>query len=103
MAEATLNGSLIDLHGKIGKLVYRRAASGKTIVTKCPDMSEVEWSPAQQAERQRMKEANAYAKAAMADPVVKAIYVKKAKKLKRQPYRVAVSDYYNGNNLLVKK
>ena len=103
MAKAKLNPSLEELRGKIGRLVYRRTASGKTIVTKCPDMSEVEWSPAQQAERERMKQATAYAKAAMADPEVRTIYLKMAKKKKRQPFRVAVSDYYKGNDLLSKK
>lgn len=73
------------------------------IISQLPDMSEVEWSPAQIAQRERMKQANAYAKAAMADPKVRAIYKKMAKKKKRQPFRVAVSDYFKGNDLLAKK
>lgn len=73
------------------------------IISQLPDMSEVEWSLAQIAQRERMKQANAYAKAAMADPKVRAIYKKMAKKKKRQPFRVAVSDYFKGNDLLAKK
>lgn len=82
---------------------YARSPTGKTIMTKLPAMSKVEWSPAQIAQRERLIEANAYAKAAMADPNVRAIYEKMAKKKKRQPFRVAISDYCKGNNLLVKK
>ena len=66
-------------------------------------MSKVEWSPAQIAQRERLTQANAYAKAAMADPKVRMIYEKMAKKKKRQPYRIAVSDYCNGKNLFTKK
>jgi hypothetical protein len=41
-------------------------------------MSKVMWSPAQKEQRQRFKQANAYAKAAMADPVARAAYEKRA-------------------------
>jgi hypothetical protein len=67
---------------------------------KTPDMSKVKWSKAQKANRERFAEAIAYARAAMADPEVRAQYEKLGKKLNRQPFRVAVSDYYAGKNLL---
>jgi hypothetical protein len=102
MAKVKLNASLVEIRGKIGNLVYRRTASGKLITTKCPDMSNVEWSPAQIEQRERMKAATAYAKAAMADPRLRALYEKRAKKTKRQPFRLAVSDYCKGKNLLAK-
>jgi 8-oxo-dGTP diphosphatase len=41
-----------------------------------------------------------YAHAAMADPDVRLIYEEIAAKEHRQPYRVAVSDYYKGKDLL---
>ena len=66
-------------------------------------MSDVEWIPAQKAHRKRMKPANAYAKAAMADPDVRAIYQKIAKKEKRQPFRIAFSDYCEGKDLFANK
>jgi hypothetical protein len=103
MAKVKLNPSLVEMRGKIGNMVYRRTASGKIITTKCPDMSNVEWSPAQIAQRERLKQANAYARAAMADPRVRAIYEKTAKKKKRQPFRLAVSDYLKGKDLLARK
>jgi hypothetical protein len=103
MSKVKLNASIVEMRGKIGNMVYRRTASGKTITTKCPDMSNVKWSPAQIAQRERIKEATAYAKAAMADPNVRAIYEKMAKKKKRQPFRIAVSDYFKGIDLLAKR
>ena len=66
-------------------------------------MSDVEWSPAQIAQRERFKQATAYAKAAMADPDVRAIYQKIAKKKKRQPFRIAFSDYCEGKDLFANK
>jgi hypothetical protein len=102
MAKAKFNPSIEEFRGKIGKLVFRRTDSGKIIVTKCPDMSNVEWSPAQKAQRERIKQGTAYAKAAMADPKVRAIYVKLAAKAKKRPFNMAVSDYCNGKNRLPK-
>jgi hypothetical protein len=51
------------------------------IVTKRPDMSNVEWSEAQQTQRPRFRQANEYAKAAMADPKVRAVYERRATRL----------------------
>jgi hypothetical protein len=63
-------------------------------------VSNVKWSEAQTAERGRFAQAIAYAKRAMADPKVRAHYVKLGKKAGRQPFRVAVSDSCAGKNLL---
>jgi hypothetical protein len=48
-------------------------------------MSKVKWSPAQKAQRRRFKMASAYAKAAMADPTVRAAYEQKARKSTNAP------------------
>ena len=90
-----LNETVNAYHGKIGKLTYR-VMYGKQTVMKTPDMSRVKWSEAQKANRQRFREAIAYARAAMADPNVRAQYEKIAKKANRQPFRVAVSDFCAG-------
>ncbi|HET6594038.1 MAG TPA: hypothetical protein VFG81_00340 [Anaerolineales bacterium] len=66
-------------------------------------MSNVKWSKAQKASRARFAEAIAYAKQAMADPQVRAHYEKLGKKANRQPFRVAVSDFLAGKNLLENK
>ena len=65
-------------------------------------MSKVKWTEAQKANRERFGEANNYAHQAMADPKVRAHYEKVAKKANRQPFRMAVSDFLRGKNLLEK-
>ena len=67
MAKVTLAPFIKDIRGKVGNTVFRRSHNGKLIAFKMPDMSNVKWSKAQKAHRQRFKKAVAYAKAAMAE------------------------------------
>lgn len=97
--KAELNPTVIRLRGKMGGLTYRWMY-GKQTVMKTPDMSGVKWSKAQKANRKRFREAIAYARAAMADPQLRAHYEKVGKEAGRQPFRVAVSDFCEGKNLL---
>lgn len=92
-----------EIHGTMYDVVFKKSPKGNMIVTKRPDMTHVEWSEAQQTQRQRFKQANEYAKAAMADPRARVTYEKRAKEAQRSPFRVAFSDYFEGNNLLAKK
>ena len=92
-----------EIEGTLYDVVFKKSPKGNMIVTKRPDMTGVEWSEAQDNQRQRFKQANDYAKAAMADPRVRAVYEKRAKKAKRSPFRVAFSDYFQGKDLLAKK
>ena len=69
----------------MGDVVFKRSPSGVTILTKVPDMSKVKWSEAQKEYRKRLRKAIAYARAAMADPKVRAIYEKIAKKRRDSP------------------
>ena len=103
MAKVTLSPLITGIKGRFGNMVFRVSQSGETFVTRTPDMSSVEWSPAQQEQRQRFKAAIAYARAAMADPAVRAVYENKAAAGNRLPFRVAVSDYFKGVDLLSKK
>lgn len=91
-----------EIHGTLNGLVFKRSPKGNTIITKRPDMSNVKWSPAQKANRQRMAQANQYAAAAMADPDIRAVYEQRAAEEHRVPYRLAISDYYRGRDLLAK-
>ena len=97
-----LNPTVDKYRGTIGKLTYR-VMYGKQTAMKTPDMSRVKWSKAQEANRERFAEAIAYARAAMADPEVRVHYEKLGKEAGRQPFRVAISDFYAGENLLEKK
>lgn len=102
MAKAKLHPLLEGISGRFKGLVFRLAHNGKTSVYISPDMSRVEWSPAQVAQRERFAEASAYAKAAIADPEVRAVYERMSleKKNNKRPYDMALSDYTKGNNLL---
>ena len=102
MMRVELNPTVDKYRGKIGKLTYR-VMYGKQTAMKTPDMSKVKWSKAQKANRARFRKAIFYARQAMADAKVRAYYEKMAVQANRQPFRVAVSDFLAGNNLLEKK
>ena len=103
MAKVTLNPLIREISGKMGDLVFRVSPTGEQTIMKLPDMSGVKWSKAQEAHRQRFKEAVAYARAAMAEPKVRKLYEKMATKNHKRPFDVAVSDFFKGNDLLSKK
>ena len=94
---------MVGLRGKMGDIVFKQTRNGEVILSSCPDMSKVEWSPAQQAHRERFKQASEYATAALADPEVRLIYEKRAAKSGKKPRNVAISDYFAGNDLLLKE
>src|SRR5690242_3241028 len=103
MAKVTLNPLIKDIHGKFGDYVFRHTYAGELTLIKRADMSQVKWSQAQAAQRQRFKEAVAYAKAALAEPKVRAKYEKAAAKQGKRPYDLAKSDYLKGKDLLANK
>jgi hypothetical protein len=106
MAKLTLqpgikgNELIKGIRGEVGDLVFRQSPNGDIIVSKAPDMSAVEWSPAQQEHRQRFKAAIAYAGAAMADPTARPVYEKQTTEKNLRPFQMAVSDYFKGTDLL---
>jgi hypothetical protein len=100
MAQVELNPAIQRVWGAIGNMVFRRGASGKTHITKMPDMSKVKWSAAQKEHRQRFALAVAYAHNAMADEKVRAIYVEEAAQKGKRPFDLAVSDYFKGRKLV---
>ena len=102
MVKVRLHAPVKSMSGKMGIYTYR-VMYGKQTLMKTPDMSKVKWSEAQKASRERFAEAIAYARQAMADPKIRAQYEKLGKKANRQPFRVAVSDFLAGKNLLEKK
>jgi len=97
--KAILQPGLRELRGKMGDWTYRRMYGNQTIM-KTPDMSNVKWSKAQKANRARFRKAIIYARMAMDNPKVRAHYEKAAKKADRQPFRLSVSDFFEGKNLL---
>lgn len=103
MAKLILNSIFNGISGKVGDVVFRRSHTGEIILSRRPDMSHVQSSEAQKAQRQRFKQAVAYAKAAMAEPDVRLHYVQQAALLNKRPHDLAVSDYFKGNDLLAQR
>ena len=101
MVKVILNPGLLRMSGKMGDWTYRWMY-GKQTIMKTPDMSKVKWSKAQKEHRKRFRQAILYAHRAMAEPEARAYYEKVGKKAGRQPFRVAVSDFFAGKNLLKK-
>jgi hypothetical protein len=101
MVKVILQSGLRELRGKMGDWTYRRMY-GKQTIMKTPDMSKVKWTKAQKEHRKRFREATRYAQMAMADPKARAHYEKVARKADRQPFRMAISDFLTGKNLLEK-
>ena len=102
MAKVKLNPLITQLSGKMGDVVFRISATGKTTIAKRPDMSNVKWSPAQQAHRERFKQAAAYAKVALDQPDLRAVYEQKGAQEHKTAYAMAVSDFLKGKDLTSK-
>ncbi len=98
MAKLQFNPLLKTAHGRVGTAVFRRSWTGKITLIKRADMSNVKWSEAQPAHRQRFKAVVAYAKAALADPTVRARYEQAPQQQGKRQFDIAVSDYFKGKN-----
>ena len=99
MAEVKLNSIIDSIQGELEGYVFRRTPSGRTFISKKPDMSGVKSSPAQKAHRENFKQAVAYAHLAKNDPEMWAFYEQAAKNAQSQPFRLAVSAYFRVQNL----
>jgi hypothetical protein len=97
--KVTFKQSIQAMWGGLGNLVFRRTHNGKVVVSAAPDMSRVKWSEAQKAHRERFKMAVICAKAALADPQVRARYEQEAAAKGKRPFDLAVSDCYHGREL----
>jgi hypothetical protein len=81
--------------GKLATLQYRRIR-GKDIVSPLPDMSEVEWSAAQQAQRGTLVTNAQWGRQALADPATKAAYSARARELDIPVYALIYKDRRRG-------
>ncbi len=100
MAKITLNPCISEIHGAIGDIVFKRSKKGEAIVAQRSRKPRSKPSEAQSAQRQRFKDAVAYAGAAMADPDLRAIYEQMAAKERKGAFAAARDDYFHGKNLL---
>jgi long-subunit acyl-CoA synthetase (AMP-forming) len=79
MARLKRNSLFAALQGTIGKEIVFKQYADKVVVSLYPDMSKVKPSELQKLQRNKMKEANAYASAVIRDPKLRAKYEKKLK------------------------
>lgn len=103
MNKVKLNPMVEHLQGSFGEVVFRQSASGRIFASHKPDMSNVVWSKAQTAQRERFRLATAYAHAAMADEHARSVYEREAATQGKRAFHLAVADYFKGRNLLAKK
>lgn len=99
MADNTDNILVRDTRGAIGKTLVFKKINGKSVTTKYPDMSRVQYSKEQLKSRSLFSEAVAFALEILEDPVREAAYRQKILKDKGKygtsVYHVAISDFMN--------
>lgn len=102
MARTTHNIITAYTSGKIGAQVVLKQLNGKTLVTKYPDRSRVTLSPLQIKSNAIFRQAVAYAKALINDPVRKAALIKQLKSRKKtanqSPYQAAIQEYMKAHS-----
>ena len=103
MPKVTLPPFIKEIHGTLDGWVFKKSPQGKMIITKKPDMSKIKWSKAQKANRQHMSKAITATQLALMDPKVRAKYERKAKKLGRRAWNLALSDCLQGKDLRAKR
>ncbi len=79
MARVSKHSLFEALSGALGKEIVFKRYADKTVVSRYPDMSKVKASERQKAQRELMKEANAYAGKVKRDPLLRAAYEKDLK------------------------
>ena len=103
MAKIKLNPLYAGISGTLGDIVFKQSRNGEIIIAQRPKKSNIPPSAAQLANRERLKLANAYAKAALADPDVRAVYEQLAEQEGKGVYAAARDDFFKGHDLLSKE
>lgn len=98
MPVVTLHSALIAVRGRVGDVVFKTYRD-KVVVTRMPRLAHVTASPAQRVRRDRLKQATAFAQRVYANAPAKLLYVDEARRLGRQPFRLAVADYLRWSGL----
>ncbi len=94
MARVKHNIITQGISGNLERKILFKHYGNKTIISTFPDRSKVKLTEGQKKENNRFREAMAYARSQMADPVAKAEYKAKAKGLQK-PHNVAIADFYH--------
>ena len=98
MAKVRENIVMQGLSGKLGnQLIIKTTKGGQTIISTKPSFdSDREFSPAQLAQQQAFREAAAYGKMMRGEE----IYITKANGGSKNPYNIAVGDWFNRPEIL---
>lgn len=80
------------MHGGMGHMVFKQSG-GRDIVATKPDQVNQPNTPAQQAQREKFSQGARYAKGALADAQLKALYEARSHALNKPPFALAVADY----------
>ena len=94
MVKVKKNLLLTGLVGALNKQFVLKQYGSVTVISAYPDMSKVVKTDKQRKENHKFRQAMAYARSQMADPVSKAEYKAKAKGLQK-PHNVAMADFYH--------
>jgi hypothetical protein len=81
------------MRGKVGDLGFKRFEN-QTVVARVPDHVHQPNSAAQLAVREKFRQATVYAKAAIADPAIKALYAEKAKAKHVPTFALMIADFF---------
>lgn len=92
MAKVKLNAVVEQIRGQVGDLVFKRHGD-EVVVARKPDTEGREWTEAQEAHRDRFRQAALYGKMVMADEAAKALYEKAAKG--KPAFSLMVADFFN--------
>lgn len=95
MAKVQLNPIVNNVRGKLGRVVFRRYGT-ETIMASLPNTEGREWTEAQLAARERFRQAATYTKAALANPLTRAVYEEAAQSRRLPITSVAMADWLNG-------
>ena len=100
MAKVKIDVDVKEIRRALVGVVCRVSPRGEIVISRRPDMSHVEWSEAQKAHRLRFKEAVAGAKAALAEPGLRALYEARAARARKRAWDIAVADHFAAHNSL---
>jgi hypothetical protein len=99
MAKMKFNGFVDTVRGSVGGLVVRKGRRGKYTLSNKPDMSELEPTLAQAAQRKVFGRAVDYGKSVMADPTKLAFYEGLAEQKDMPVFSLCVGDYLNSPSM----
>ena len=89
-----MNRAFREASGELDGLVYR-VQRGKVVVSRKPDLTNVDYSENQIAHRERFKKATVYGRSVMANPTQRALYQTAADERDLPIFAVTIADYFN--------